>query len=59
MGEIADDMIDGVCCSGCGCYFTDKHGYPVACRECRAEGYIEEPALYPFIDYEKKKKEED
>lgn len=43
MSEIADDMIDGTCCSECGCYFRDKddeydslysHGYPVLCWDC-------------------------
>jgi hypothetical protein len=24
MGEIAEDMIDGSCCSECGCYFIDE-----------------------------------
>jgi hypothetical protein len=45
MGEIADDMINGRCCSECGCYFYDhvktdgtieifEHGYPVLCWDC-------------------------
>lgn len=42
MGDIADDIIDGCCCSICGGYFVYKanndegfeHGYPVACSEC-------------------------
>ena len=42
MGQIADDMIDGTCCSLCGQYFIDSlnndelytHGYPVACEDC-------------------------
>lgn len=40
MGEIADDMINGACCSLCGCYFVDQngeiyeHGYPVYCHDC-------------------------
>lgn len=43
---IAEDMIDGSCCSLCGCYFEDKfnrgnlftHGYPVVCRTCHEPG---------------------
>lgn len=39
---VADDMIDGTCCSLCGQYFVDAltndqlytHGYPVACEDC-------------------------
>ena len=43
MGEIADSMINGECCSLCGQYFADpdskpeqiyEHGYPVVCKEC-------------------------
>lgn len=42
MGEIADDMVEGTCCSLCGEYFTANddntnlysHGYPVACQSC-------------------------
>ena len=47
MGEIAENMIDGTCCSLCGQYFqhpkeskdrgaigTYTHGYPVACKDC-------------------------
>ncbi len=47
MAEIAEDMIDGRCCSLCGCYFADvepnksdvplnltTHGYPVVCWDC-------------------------
>ncbi len=40
MGEVAEDYIDGSCCSKCGGYFTKDnkdvytHGYPVLCEEC-------------------------
>ena len=34
MGEAADDLIDGVCCSLCGAFFEEEHGYPVICNEC-------------------------
>lgn len=34
MGEIADDMIDGLSCSLCGIYFVEEHGYPVVCTDC-------------------------
>jgi hypothetical protein len=39
MGEIAEDMIDGSCCSLCGQYFRlgtgiYVHEYPVACYDC-------------------------
>lgn len=51
MGEMADDLIDGVACSLCGCYFMDKaghlyeHGYSVACNSC-----YEEDCGYPKQD---------
>lgn len=34
MGEIANDMVQGFCCSDCGVYFEAEHGYPVLCRSC-------------------------
>ena len=34
MGEIADDIIDWACCSICGIYFEEEHGFPVACGGC-------------------------
>ena len=41
MGQMADDMVEGVCCELCGQYFQGKnenelhaHGYPVVCWEC-------------------------
>ena len=34
MGEMADDMIEGFSCSGCGVYFEQEHGYPVLCHHC-------------------------
>lgn len=39
MGEIAEDMIDGLACQCCGCYFVKngelyEHGYPVTCWDC-------------------------
>lgn len=47
MGQLADDSINGLCCSDCGCYFEDPnkkdengkpflytHGHPVICKEC-------------------------
>lgn len=45
MGEIAEDMIFGRCCSECGQYFIDPdnrdylytHGYPVLCWDCWTE----------------------
>lgn len=37
MGEMADDMVEGRCCSHCGVYFEDEHGYPVLCKDCYDE----------------------
>ena len=34
MGEMAEDMINGACCSLCNIYFEEEHGYPVACNGC-------------------------
>ena len=37
MGEISDDMINGLCCSLCGTYFEEAHKYPVVCKYCWEE----------------------
>lgn len=44
MGEVAEDMRDGTCCSWCGVSFLDPegdklfaHGYPVICDSCNNE----------------------
>ena len=34
MGEIANDIINGLMCSDCGVYFDEEHGYPVLCDSC-------------------------
>lgn len=34
MGELANDMVDGLSCSWCGVYFEESHGYPVVCKSC-------------------------
>ena len=43
MSEIADDIINGLCCSDCGVYFWEdsksvEHGYPVLCWDCHSDG---------------------
>jgi len=57
MGEIADDMINGRCCSLCGQYFEDpkdpdimfEHGYPVACDGCFDNNCGYQRATAPLI----------
>lgn len=34
MGEMAQDVIEGFCCSVCCTYFEEEHGYPVVCKVC-------------------------
>jgi hypothetical protein len=48
MGEIADDMIDGFCCSECGMYFTQSHGYPVLCKDCWVPNSHLQKAIQPL-----------
>ncbi len=35
---MAEDMIEGRSCSGCGIYFEKAHGYPVYCGTCYEPG---------------------
>lgn len=60
MGQIADDMINGLCCGICGQYFLDnstgelyEHGHPVACNECYDNGcgYVKQDGK-ATIDFE-------
>jgi hypothetical protein len=42
MGEMTEDILNGISCSICGMYFIDpkdsselyEHGYPVVCWDC-------------------------
>ena len=47
MGQIADDMINGFCCSLCGgVYFEEEHGYPVVCKTCWKDLSKQERKMY-------------
>lgn len=37
MGEYAEMMLDGTCCSSCGDYLGGDEGYPVICASCKRE----------------------
>ena len=37
MGDIADAMLDGSLCEGCGVYMGDDVGYPRKCSACSRE----------------------
>ena len=34
MGQMADDIVEGLACSWCGCYFEQSNEFPAACAEC-------------------------
>jgi hypothetical protein len=34
MGEIADGMVDGTLCEGCGAYIGEGDGFPMRCSAC-------------------------
>lgn len=38
MGEIADMMLDGTLCEGCGVFIGTGAGYPVRCEDCGGDG---------------------
>lgn len=35
MGEYAEMMLDGTCCSSCGDYLGGDDGFPIQCESCR------------------------
>lgn len=37
MGDIADQIIEGVICQECCLPLAEEHGYPVHCNECDTE----------------------
>ncbi|KKN24613.1 hypothetical protein LCGC14_0892970 [marine sediment metagenome] len=47
MGQISDDMIEGLQCSHCGICFEESHGYPVLCTDCYEHESPEERAGIP------------
>ena len=38
MGDIADMMLEGVLCEGCGGLLGEGHGFPGLCHDCAKEG---------------------
>jgi hypothetical protein len=52
MGQIANDMINGKCCSICSTFFKEEHGYPVACKDCYNELDEEEKEEYQLASNE-------
>lgn len=46
MGEIANDIITGYCCSLCGVYFEEAHNHPVVCKDCWKQLSIAERENY-------------
>jgi hypothetical protein len=43
MGDIADMMLDGTCCSVCGCFLSeDSEGFPAQCEGCQEDEETEE-----------------
>lgn len=40
MGEIADMMLDGTLCEGCGVYLGNGKGYPQYCQNCKSDNRI-------------------
>jgi len=37
MNDIANDMLRGVLCEGCGEYLGEEVGHPRRCRECKQD----------------------
>lgn len=49
MGEIADDIAEGLQCSWCGVCFEREHGYPVACESCWAEATTDRSGKHKIV----------
>ncbi|WP_098493331.1 hypothetical protein [Collimonas sp. PA-H2] len=47
MGDVADMMLDGTLCQGCGVFLNeDAPGYPCSCRGCRIDEKKAKAAAY-------------
>lgn len=53
MGEIAEAMLDGTLCAGCGEFLGSDAGYPVMCAYCR-RAERSEPRIPSFSRYKVK-----
>lgn len=42
MGDVADMMLDGTLCEGCGEYLGSDNGYPTYCGDCAKENKKQE-----------------
>lgn len=52
MGEIAEAMLDGTLCEGCGTYIGDATGFPGYCsRQCARDRGAEQPDERPRLDW--------
>lgn len=38
MGEVAESLIDGTCCQGCGVFIGEGEGFPRTCDSCNDDG---------------------
>ncbi len=57
MGDIADMMLEGILCEGCGDFLTDKpRGYPDYCYDCKTKLYGDN---YDDDDYEEEEEDDD
>jgi hypothetical protein len=41
MGEIAEMMLDGTLCEGCGTFMGESVGYQQRCLSCRKDGRVD------------------
>lgn len=46
MGEIADMMLEGIMCQGCGEFLGEGDGFPTWCAGCAPDGVEDE--LFPM-----------
>ena len=55
MGDVADMMLDGTLCEGCGVYMGDGVGYPRRCSSCRKEQRVDAIRAATHAHYRDKK----
>jgi hypothetical protein len=50
MGDIADDILDGIYCEMCGEYLGDACGYPRTCNACSE--LLGDEDFEPYVEHE-------
>lgn len=52
MGQLTEDVMEGLCCARCGVYFSNPHGHPAMCHFCKKKDPTAEMPASRFKEVE-------